>query len=30
MGMKVEKKAEDFTFETILEMGLMKHVDDIV
>jgi len=30
MGKKVEKKGDGFTFERILEMGLMKHVDEIV
>lgn len=29
MGVTVEKKG-DFTFEKVLEMGLMKHVDEIV
>lgn len=30
MGMTIEKKGEGFTFERILEMGLMNHVDEIV
>lgn len=30
MGFKIEKKNDGFTFERALEMGLMKHVDEIV
>lgn len=30
MGKTVEKKSEGFTFDGILQMDLMKHVDEIV